>query len=117
MRYLQIDTGSVSERHEAWWSRALRRIMPVGHELERLIPEASVWWLEIDEHGAPQREVGFDARMNPVVLAPVGDHIGFLIDASDDWSDVQEDSAEAAASFQKVWDSVWPKFEHLEKGG
>lgn len=72
--------------------------------------------MEIDDAGAPMREIGFDSDMKPVVLGPVGNNFGFLVDSSDDWTSSREDSPEAASEFQKRWEELWPTFRHLEKG-
>ena len=71
--------------------------------------------METDDNGAPQREIGFDADMNPIVVGPVGRNFGFLVDSSDDWSDSEEDSEEAAREFQSKWEQIWPEFKHLDK--
>ena len=116
LRYVQIKTGPRSDEPPPWWCRALQRIIPSGNEdLESLYPNTRTWWLEVDEAGVPQREIGFDADMKPIVLGPVGRNCGFLIDASDDWSDCLEDSAEAAAGFEKAWQDLWPRFAHLNQ--
>jgi HEAT repeat protein len=71
------------------------------------------WWLELDETGAPLREIGFDEHGRPVVLGPVGRNEGMMTDACDDWSDSNEDSAAAAEGFDGTWSSLWPTFRHL----
>jgi hypothetical protein len=116
MRYLQIKTGPTSDEPLPWWCRLLRRIIPSGNDdLEPFYSRVQTWWLEVDDAGAPQREIGFDVEMKPVVLGPVADNCGFLLDASDDWSDSHEDSPEAAASFDRVWEELWPSFMHLDR--
>ena len=66
--------------------------------------------------GVPRREIGFDEDMNPIVLGPIGNNFGFLVDSSDDWSTSKEDSEEVAKGFQAAWKEVWPTFKHLDKG-
>ena len=116
LRYLQIKTGPHSEETPPGWCRALQRIIPSGNEdLEPFYLRTRTWWLEVDEAGVPQREIGFDAEMKPIVLGPVGENCGFLVDASDDWSDCLKDSPEAAAGFERAWQELWPRFAHLDR--
>jgi len=118
VRYLQINTGPWPDEPLPWWCRLLKRVIPSGNlpEVEKLFAQTVFWWLEIDEEGNPQREIGFNAQREPVVLGPVGDHIGFLTDVAGDWRSSDEDSIEAAREFEGVWHALWPKFEHLEDG-
>ena len=74
-----------------------------------------LWWLEIDDNGAPQWEIGFSAAGEAIVLAPVEGNVGMMIDASDDWSDSDQDSKEAADNFENVWQSLWPRFEPIDQ--
>lgn len=95
----------------------MERVLPRGDpDLAALYPLAQVWWLEISDTGVPVREIGFDASGTPIVLAPVGENVGFLVDSSDDWSDSQHDSGEVEATFEMTWNQLWPSFEHLETG-
>src|SRR5205814_1974306 len=117
-RYLEIKPGPCSDEPLRWWCRVLQKIIPAANpDLEKLYSKTRKWWLEIDDTGKPWREIGFDADMKPIVLGPVGRNFGFLVDSSDDWSTSQEDSAEAAAGFERTWQGLWPTFAHLEKIG
>ena len=118
MRYLVIDTGPPrGETSMPWWFRILRRLLPPANpDLEPYFSRTQIWWLEIDDGGMPLREIGFDEDGEAIVLGPVEGNYGFLIDASDDWSDSKEDSPEAARDFDAVWDSLWPKFKKLDDG-
>ncbi len=115
MRYLLIDTGPWPDLTLPWWCKALQRVLPAANpDLEALYPKTRVWWLEVTHAGAPCREIGFDAGGEPVVLGPIGRNFGFLVDSSDDWSDSQDDSAEAAEQFEVQWSALLPQFSHLE---
>jgi len=115
MRYLEIKAGPWPDGPPPWWARILRKVLPAGNpDLERYYGRTCVWWLEIDDAGLPQREIGFDAKMNPVVLGPVGENCGMLVDCCDDWSDSDADSEEATRGFENTWKALWPKFEHLD---
>ena len=117
MRYLEIDTGPpLRETGLPWWVKLLQLISPAGNpDLEPIIHQVQIWWLETDDNGEPLREIGFNAKGQAVVLGPVNGNTGFLIDASDDWSDSNEVSAKAAEEFNSVWNSLWPKFEELDR--
>ena len=115
MRYLAIETPRSGAGHWPWWARILRRLLPSGNaDLDVLQGQVTLWWLEVDEAGRPQREIGFDRSGAPIVLGPIGDNVGLLIDASDDWRDHKADSADAAAGFETAWERILPRFEHLE---
>jgi hypothetical protein len=119
VRYLRIDVGSWPESDlPTWQSRlesVLRRVLPSSSpDLEHFYSQAAHWWLEIDDAGLPVREIGFHDDGTPIVIGPVGDNIGFLIDSSDDWSHSTEDSDEAAEGFERAWNEVRPRFQHLE---
>lgn len=117
MRYLEIDVGTPSKEPLPWWCRVLEKISPKGNpDLEKYYDETRIWWLEINDKREPQREIGFDMDGNPIVLGPIGNNYGFLIDSPIDWNDSKIDSDEAAKNFEKQWAIVWDKFKHLDKG-
>lgn len=118
MRYLRIETGpSSEERPTQRIARAvLGAILPRANpDIEHLIEQACAWWLEIEETGEPNREIGFSENGMPIVIGPVGRNHGYLVDACDDWSGSSKDSAEAAANFETTWAAMWPSFAHLEQ--
>jgi hypothetical protein len=115
MRYLLVET-SWDDSTPPWWTRALRKVLPSASPgLEPFWRDASYWWLEVDATGEPRREIGFSSAGQPLVVGPVGDNVGFLIDSSDDWSAVAGDSVEAAENFDRIWEEAWPRFRHLER--
>ena len=79
-RYLRLDVGTpVRDSPPAWWAKLLTRVVPPANpDIEALIAKAQVWWLEIDAEGCPQREIGFSERGESIVLAPIGDNVGYL---------------------------------------
>ena len=94
----------------------LQKIIPAANpDLEDYLFQARFWWLEVDDAGLPQREIGFDEGGNPIVLGPLGRNYGFLVDSSDEWKDSEGDSEDAARDFQKTWEGLWPKFKYLDK--
>ncbi len=94
----------------------LRVFVPLDgtREIRKLVERAKAWWLEIDEKGAPQREIGFDESGTPIIVGPIADYQGYLIDASDDWSASTEDSAEARKNFEREWEKIAGKFKLLK---
>lgn len=84
-------------------------------DMEHLISQARVWWLEIEDSGEPAREIGFSETGEPIVIGPIGRNFGYLVDASDDWSSSTDDSPEVAAHFEATWARLWPRFAHLER--
>jgi hypothetical protein len=40
------------------------------------------WWIEVDETGTPQRELGFDAHGRVIVAGPLADNFGFWTDST-----------------------------------
>lgn len=117
MRYLRIETGEWAAGSLPNWPPLLKAVLPLANpDLEELYGRTSYWWLEVEESGAPSREIGFSPSGDAVVLGPVGENVGFLTDASDDWRGYDAESPEAAASFDAVWDELWPVFAHLERG-
>jgi hypothetical protein len=116
MRYLQINTGPWTTKPLPWWCKLLKLIIPAANpDLEKYYFQTRAWWLEVEDNGKPKREIGFDENRIPIVIGPLGRNFGFLTDSSDDWRDPKEDSAEVARDFQKIWESIWPKFKHLDK--
>ena len=117
MRYLRIETGPWSRDEPLpWWARLPKKVIPDGNpDIGHLYQDTHYWWLEIDDAGAPLREIGFDENGAPVVLAPVEGNYGMLIDASDDWSDSVLDAPELAKEFENVWRELWPKFADVDR--
>jgi len=118
VRYLRIEIDEPGDA-PSWGAElvhaALRALLPAANpDLEKFYDRVRVWWLEIDDTGESSREIGFDVEGQPIVLGPVGRNVGVLVDASGDWGDSDADSAEARASFDKVWESTFPAFAHLE---
>jgi hypothetical protein len=118
MRYLNIDTGPWPDRSELpWWIRLLSKALPAANpDIEHHHTHTHSWWLEVSEDGEPKREIGFDESGKPIVLAPVGDNCGVLVDATDHWLDITRECPLAAAKFDTVWQSLWPQFKHLDQG-
>ena len=118
MRYIEIETGKpIPKSSYPWWVRAIRLILPEDNpDLEPLHQEAVRWWLELDADHEPEREIGFDAAGQAIVLGPVRGNPGFLLPVDNDWEAWEETSEEATENFQRVWNELWPHFAALEEG-
>ncbi len=117
MRYFRIETGPTGKETlklriaNAVLGTVLPRANP---DIEHLFEGVCTWWLEIEATGEPSREIGLSEAGEPVVIGPVGRNHGYLVDASDDWSESTDDSADVAARFESAWVEIWPRFAHLE---
>ena len=116
MQYVEIETGAWNDAPLPWWVSLLKRVIPAANpDFENdYYPRTRTWWIELDDRGVPQREIGFDENAVPIVLGPVGQNYGFAVDNSSPWPEPRPVSAEAAAKFQTTWDLLWPKYQHLE---
>lgn len=115
MNYIEIEIEEWKNREASALVRVLKRILPAANpDLEALIKKTRFWWLEFDEDGLPQREIGFDQTRKPIVLGPVAENHGFLIDSADDWRSFKKTNSVAAANFESIWSQLWPSFEDLE---
>lgn len=116
MEYTKIHTEPWEEEPDSWWIRILRRVIPAANPdlEEQFYPLTRTWWIELDDDRIAQREIGFNESGDAVVLGPVGNNHGFAVDDDQPWSEKYEHCEETASQFQKVWDSLWPRFSHLE---
>lgn len=84
--------------------------------LRRIIPEANpsyrdkmhlvdTWYIEFDEQGLPNREVGVDIDGQPVVAGPTSTDYGFWLDTN--VTDVDLDGVEIQQEeFELLWNSA-----------
>ena len=115
MNYIEIDIQVLRKEGDSLLERVLKRLLPSANpDLENIYKRTSFWWLEFDDNGCPQREIGFDRNRKPIVLGPVGKNSGFLVDSADDWRGFKEPNCKAAAQFESVWCQLWPSFVGLE---
>ena len=85
-------------------SRAIRALIPAANpDLEPKFADVGLWWVEINEHGVPQREIGFDVAGRAIVLAPDDRNTGFWTDSPMVFS-LQEFEAVDQASFDSAWE-------------
>ena len=116
MNYIEIEVSEWGMEKPSLIQKILEKFIPAANpDTEELIKQCKYWWLEYDESGIPQREIGFNENKKPIVLGPVGKNMGFLVDSSDNWLNFKEPSKEVALKFEETWDSLWPEFNYLEK--
>jgi len=84
----------------------LRKLLPAANpDLEGLYKLVRLWWVEIDEQGRPQREIGFDDMGKAVVAGPVGRNMGFWTDSSMTFNEA-EYQAVAPELFEEAWSRI-----------
>ena len=55
-------------REEAWAARLLRKVVPAANpDFEPLYGGVRLWWVEVDDGGRPQREIGFGSGSDVLV--------------------------------------------------
>lgn len=114
MRYVELKVKPWSAKLP-WWCEILKRIIPAANpDFEKFYPQMTTWWIEVDDKGVAQREIGFDADMKPTVLGPFGRNYGFITDSSGVFDDPHGHPAEIAHEFERVWDELAVKFSHLK---
>ena len=89
---------------------AIRLVVPAASpRFERLYDQVREWWVEVDEAGAAQREIGFDVDGSPIVAGPIGQDMGFWTDspAPTDW---QAHGELDAVRFESVWMQLEARF-------
>lgn len=101
-----------------WWGKLLQKIIPAANpDLEHLYEETITWWLEVDENGEPQREIGFNKENEPIVLGPIGENYGLLVDTGKAWDNWEYEKPELKNEFEFIWNKIWKDFEHLNTKG
>jgi len=74
---LATDLKSKGEAHPIL-SHAIRALIPAANpDLESKFANVRLWWVEINERGVPQREIGFDLAGRAIVPAPDDRNTGF----------------------------------------
>ncbi|WP_457424012.1 hypothetical protein [Roseateles sp. P5_E7] len=106
MHYVATSLGTDWPRKEQAvpiWFRALKRVVPVANpDIESLFPQVRCWWLEVDDAGVPQREVGLDATGTVVVAAPVDENMGFWTDSSMTFPPSEQNTV-SLDDFESAW--------------
>ena len=93
--------------------RVFGKILPQANpDFERAYQSVTSWWLEIDDAGQVQREIGFDAGQHPIAIAPFGQNFGIFADLE---GHPERLGPELVASlFESAWQEVASRFPQSE---
>jgi hypothetical protein len=81
----------------------IRAVIPAANpDFESLYHLVSLWWIEIDCQGIPQREIGFNDKGVPVVVGPLDENMGFWTDSSMSFAAKEHDAVDPA-DFETQW--------------
>jgi hypothetical protein len=72
--------------------------------------EVRKWWVEVDESGTPQRELGFNAQGKVIVAGPLGNNFGFWTDSTMKFA-VAEYRGVSEEAFAAVWSQFQAEWE------
>lgn len=117
MRYLKTALATQSSPRGATsvgqqvLEGVVRLIIPAANpRFGRFYDHVREWWVEVDEAGVAQREIGFDGNGSPIVAGPIGQDMGFWTDspAPTDWQANGEVDAER---FNAVWQQCETRLE------
>jgi len=90
--------------------RPLRSVSAEANpDFESLYPSVRQWWVEVNNSGVPQREIGFTEPSVAVVAGPLGGNVGFWTDSAVIFN-AGEHEAVADAAFEEAWsrfESTW----------
>lgn len=102
-----VKQGRVSRGVGMMLGRLFGRLLPranpdFGHRLA----EVKEWWFEVDSRPAAVREIGFDARGEPITCAPIGRNFGFFTEYESLDTKHLAGGAVSASSFEEQWQIV-----------
>jgi hypothetical protein len=100
-----------SEKHEdGWAARLLRKVLPAANpDFEPLYGGVRLWWVEVDDNGAPQREIGFGSGSEVLVVGPLEENMGFWTDSPMVFSssDLEQIDAQAFEAYWSRFVATW----------
>ena len=83
--------------------KALRTVIPTANpDLEARYLSVRLGWIELDDRGTPQREIGFDSSGSPVVAGPIGRNTGFWTDSPMTFV-LKDHEVVSSQRFEEVW--------------
>ncbi len=89
--------------------RILRKLLPQANPtFEHAYQSVTSWWLEIDNAGQVQREIGFDAGERPIAIAPFRQNYGIFTDLEGHPEPLGPELV--ASLFESVWQEVASRF-------
>jgi hypothetical protein len=98
-----LVTGETSSFSAGPIGRASSTLLaPAWRQSQRKLAEVQVWWVEVDDHGRPQREVGLNASGEGIFAAPSGKERGLWTDSPvtlnpDEYEEISR------GQFEAVW--------------
>jgi hypothetical protein len=64
------------------WLQILKRVLPAANpDFDDRIRDIQYWWIEVNEQGQPQREIGFSGNDQAVMAMPLGENCGYWADS------------------------------------
>ncbi|MBM3783514.1 MAG: hypothetical protein FJW30_04090 [Acidobacteria bacterium] len=103
----KLATEIPGPQHLPMWLRVLKKVVPLANpDFENHYQHVCKWWVEVDDSGAPQRELGFDVQNIPIVAGPIGRNFGFWTD-----SNMKFVPDEHAGISRQEFESMWANFE------
>lgn len=83
MRHIVVESPPKNEeRPFPAWLKLLMRVLPAANpDFDSKIRDVHTWWIELDDHDKPQREIGFTESGQAVVAMPLGQNCGFWTDS------------------------------------
>jgi hypothetical protein len=105
-----LATDWESPRSHPMVRRLLSAVLPTASaETDRVLPSVRLWWVEVNDAGAPQREVAFGEGDQVLIASPLGETLGFWTDSSmtfkpDEYPSVSQEAFDAHfARFESAW--------------
>jgi hypothetical protein len=81
MKYRRFTIGPWEKLPKSVLFRVLTFWIPKANpDFEDTFSEVEYFWLEIDDSGQVQREIGFNKSGEPVTAAPLGKNLGIFTD-------------------------------------
>jgi len=115
MRFIATSLGTNfnPDASNTLLARVLRRIIPQANpEFEQHYGNVRLWWVETDEVGTPQRELGFGQDGVVLVAGPWGENVGFWTDSSMVFASGEYEAIDPAA-----FEANWSRFEARSQAG
>ena len=101
--HLATSPSHSEKREEGWAARLLRKVVPAANpDFEPLYGGVRLWWVEVDDDCAPQREIGFDSGSKVLVVGPLEGNMGFWTDSTMVFFDPDIEQIDAEA-FEAHW--------------
>ena len=102
----KMGTNIPAAAHRGLVERVIRKVLPLANpDFEDLYCNVRKWWIEVDDEGTPQRELGFDTDEQPIVAGPIGENFGFWTDSS-----MKFRPAEHRVVSSKEFAATWAQF-------